>query len=380
MVNNNEKKLALWYEQGSPEEGNYFISRHSSARQENVLKGVCVYQLYPILEKNADLLLYQMVKDLVLHPNFKDYLSAINLGGTSINFNYANGESEEWFRPYLLFPSDDRITAYYKEELKWPYMVGASSIYYHAYGESGIIEEDDHPQFRVYYTVRWDHRLEGSVVKYVEFFRREEHRMPVMEDNTLKLQEIICNVLNLMPEDKTCLTPWKQRLTSALKMLVTNANELHILHQAGLYDIGELKTILRQEGKEGDQLDAMIDKMIKELHRYAMLVVNLIDWQLTGFDTSKVTKCIPKHKVINDSIQNDNFVYKKSEKPIEVERTPDYEYNRYNNVKTHHFDNNQDSKGYDWDNVWPKYPFERDNMDPDEYEAKRRAWLWENSR
>lgn len=50
------------------------------------------------------------------------------------------------------------------------------------------------------------------------------------------------------------------------------------------------------------------------------------------------------------------------------------------NVKTHHFDNNQDSKGYDWDNVWPKYPFERDNMDPDEYEAKRRAWLWENSR
>ena len=355
--------LKLWYAQGSPEDGNYFVARHSSARQTDAYKDVCDYQLHPILEKDCDLLLFQLVKDLVLHPDFKDFLNAINLDGSSINFNYKNGEREEWFRPYLLFPADDRINTYYQEELKWPYMVGASSMCYHTYGESGIVEEDDHPLFWVYYTVRWDNCLEGSVVKYVEFFRRAKFGMSGMEDNTTQLQSVLCDVLDLMSDDITSLVSWKQRFTSALKMLVTHANELHILHQAGLYDIKALKAILRQEGMEGGQLDILVDKVIQELHRYAMLVVNLIDWQMTGFDISKVTTEIPEKSVI-------------------VEWPSHCEDNRHDNVKTHHVENKSSSHsgGFDWDNVWPKYPFERGDMDPEEYEARRRAWLWENNR
>lgn len=363
MDTNNDRKLSLWYEHGCPEEGTTFIARHSSACQYDAYKGVCEYQLYPILEKDADLLLYQLVKDLVMHPDFKEYLNAINLGGSSINFNYRRGESEEWSRPYLLFPADDRITTYYKEELQWPYIVGASSVCYHAYGESGLTDEDEDPLFKVYYIVKWDYYPEGSVVKYVEYFRRDGHSMPKMENNVAALNSAIRSVLEIIPENKADLVSWRNRLKSSLEMINTHANELHILHQAGLYDIQGLWNIMREEVND-NQFERVSKKLETELHRYAMLVVNLIDWKMTGFDSSQIATTIPKHGTKCDTLPNSKHEYKEPNEPVRsIEKETESQ-----------------SGGYDWDRVWPKYPFERGDMDPEEYEAKRREWLWKYSR
>lgn len=365
MDTNNDRKLSLWYEHGCPEEGTTFIARHSSACLYDTFKGVCEYQLYPILEKDADLLLYQLIKDLVMHPDFKEYLNAINLvGGTSINFNFRRGEYEEWARPYLLFPADDRITTYYKEELKWPYIVGASSMCYHSYGESGLIDEDDYPLFRVYYIVKWNYLLEGPVVKYVEYFRRDSSSMPKMENNVVALTSVICSVLEIIPENNANLVAWRNRLQNSLDMIKTHANELHILHQVGLYDIQALWNKLIEEGLDEEQLKRVSKRLETELHRYAMFVVNLIDWKMTGFDSSQVTTVIPAHRTNCVTPPHSEPEYKRPTDP----------------VKNCGNDFNSQSDGYDWDNVWPKYPFERGDMDPEEYEAKRREWLWKYSR
>ena len=364
MDTNNDRLLSPWYEYGCPEEGTVFIARHSSACQYDAFEGVCEYQLYPILKKDADLLLYQLIKDLVMHPDFKEYLNTINLSGSSINFNYHEGEHEEWSRPYLLFPADDRITTYYKEELQWPYIVGASSMYYHAYGESGLIDEDEYPLFRVYYIVKWDYYPEGSIVKYVEYFRRGEYRMSKMENNVAALNSAIRSVLEIIPENEANLVSWRNRLKSSMEMIKTHANELHILHQAGLYDLQGLWNIMREDKIDDEQFEWVRKKLETELHRYAMLVVNLIDWKMTGFDSSQITTAIPKHGTNCDTPHNSELGYKKTNEPVKT------------------FGNNSESQsdGYDWDSVWPKYPFERGNMDPEEYEAKRREWLWKYSR
>lgn len=280
-----EKKLITWYEPDDPSKRNSIFTRHSSARQPEVTEGVCDYRLYSILEKDADLLLYNTVWDLVMHPDFYGFYEDIDVLNSSVVFEVKGG-GVTWYRPYLLFPADDPSIDFHKKDMNYPYIVGAFSEFDDFYGgEAGLIEEGDGgPIFRDYYVPEWNFKNGEPEVVYREHKCGNEVSMPRIYDNEIELKKAIYELMKYIDTVNANVGVWKERLQMAHEMIKTHANELHVLHNAGLYDIETLWTLLIHSDHDNDKLRQHITAMNRELHRYAMMAVNLIDWKKGGFD------------------------------------------------------------------------------------------------
>ena len=118
-----------------------------------------------------------------------------------------------------------------------------------------------------------------------------------------------------------------------MEMMKTHANELHILHNVGLYDINVLWTLLYQSDSNKVELRKLIRDTERELHRYTMMVVNQIDWKYGGVtDNEYFTKSLlpdepswlrsevdnPKPSYYTEPEENDYF-----EKPYFEGELPD---------------------------------------------------------
>ncbi len=351
-----KKHLPLWYENGS---GNYFMRRHWSARQTEASPDLCDYTLCKICQEDADLLLFNTVWDIVTNPDLKEFETAVSIESDKPELHSFNSHTT-WYRPHLLFPADDPYTRYTDYELQLPYMVGCFS-----FEHPPFIEGDYHPQFRKFFIPKCGRLQEGQDIVYKEFLRTEECDMVMLLDNTEDLKASIQNLLNMMADTKADEITWNHRLQTALRMLETHANELHILHEAGLYDIASLWSLLEYYELPMKQYERAKKDLLCQLHRYAMFAINLIDWILGGIDKSRILPPSllaarkPQNKVA--SVINTIQTEKHSNTPLSKSESV--------------------SSGFDWDNVFPHYPFPRKEGELEEdYQNRRRAWLWHNNR
>lgn len=363
-MDSKDRYLPLWYETGDPVNGTYFIGRHYTAQEGAEHYNVCNYTLCPILRDDADFLLFQTVWDVVMYPDLKDFEDIVYMKSYQPRQpSYNSGIS--WCRPQLLFPADDPYTRYEEHEKKLPYIVGCFSIEHQIYGESGIYEEDDTPQFRKYYRPQWGWIKDVKDIVYTECNRINEDDMVMFLDNTEELKQSIQNLLQLIPDLESIETTWFNRLHTSCRMIETHANELHILHQAGLYDIATLWKSLEEKGLLNETLKQAIDDMNCQLRRYAMLTINLLNWKLGGIDKSRIlTKTQLNNRI--QSFKYDQIINANNSKKSENDHSEVCE---------------STSKGFDWDNVYPRYPFPRKEGESlEDYEHRRREWLFYNSR
>ena len=283
MKDNNDRFLKLWYEQDNARLKASVHQRHSSAQQPEVFQSDCNYRLFPIREKDADMLLFNAVWDIVMNPDFYDFYDNVEivLSNPSIhNLNY----DITWYRPYLLFPADEPNVDYTEKELMRPYLIAAFSEIGEIYaGEGGLVDEgDDVPYFRNYYVPEWSFANGAQEVIYREYSRGKESVMPRFYNNSVEMLNSISAVLEYLGTVYIDTDSWIERLRTAKSMLDTHANELHILHNAGLYDIDSLWTMLYRNNQDVNTLRTIIRCYNHELHRYAMMSVNLIDWKKGG--------------------------------------------------------------------------------------------------
>ena len=230
-------------------------------------------QLFPIYEKDADMLLFNTVWDLVKHPDFCDFYKDVDIVGRDIAF----GKDVVWLRPLLLFPSDEPCLAYIEKELIHPYIIGVFSQYLDKeYPMIGFEEGDEYPMFRVYLTPEWQFTPDAGIV-YRTYWRDREDRMPQIVDNTKALKSVLEELLRYLNSVIADTGNWKERLLSSLSMLNTGTHKIFILHNAGLYDIQSLWSTLIRSGQGGEQLTQLSPRVERELHRYAMLTVNSSD-------------------------------------------------------------------------------------------------------
>lgn len=381
-MDTDDNNLPLWYEHGDASNGTLFLGRKSSACQSEVYQDVCDYQLFPICRRDADILLFNTVWDLVMYPDFKDFHDNTDIRNSNVQFTDHSGEIK-WYRPCLLFPADQPYTDFTEEELRHHFMVGACSWKCHAYGESGIYEEDTNPQFRVYYTPEWDFSKVGWDIVYRENVRRIESDMPSFVKNTKELEYVICQLLQFFEDNNISeINNWKERLRCALLMLKTHANELHILHNAGLYDIDTLWTQLIQMGYHGEELNVMSSKMNRELHRFAMFSVNLIDWKLGDLDTSRIIpkSMLPENQP-SDQESSSKEIQGKNTETLKATffsvpaREPGQDNGGYDDVK---MIPTKSDGGYKWDEVYPRYPFSSENLTEPSYVDKILPKNWWN--
>lgn len=277
-----DKYLNLWYEDGNVLYNTQFIGRHSTGCQAFKKQDVCDYRLYPILKQDADMLLYNAVWDLVMFPNFNEFYESVDIPYSLIASD-TKGKMDSWCRPYLLFPDDEPFLNYTEEEQKNKFLIAAFNR-----------ERATVPQYKVYYTIEWVSSDGSNDVLYREHHRYKDEEMPKMIINKKEFKKAIVNVLQSIDDiDVEGLGIWKKRLEMTLQMLETNANELHILHNAGLYDIAMLWKLYSQNGINSVLMRMTLRDFERELHRFAMMTVNVIDWK---------NGCIAADKVVSASM------------------------------------------------------------------------------
>ena len=252
--------LKTWYENGSSSPDTYFVSRHSSGRTAEPLHGVCDYELYPLRKSDVDMLLYNMVWDFIMD------------------------RKASWTYPYLLFPADvgdDSMVS--ASILKYPYLIADYDEEPVCAGEGGVIDDSEEAYIKTCYTAEWNLSGGQPEVTYRKKKNFYENERPLMWDNTPGLKKAISDVLAVIETQHADVGDWKARLQLSLNMLETKANELHILHNAGLYDLDALWTMLLNGGHAGVQLFHVSTTMTCQLHRYAMRMISLVNW-MEGHD------------------------------------------------------------------------------------------------
>ncbi|MBO4464138.1 MAG: hypothetical protein J5797_08105 [Prevotella sp.] len=278
---NNELLQPLWYEKGTPDGGSFFFGRPSTAAVQDVVEGVCDYRLFPIRRSDANLLLYHTIWDMLSGDNPMDFFRMVCGKDSPVSKQPYNGTTE-WTRPYFLFPSDAQSERFSLEIYHHPFIVAGYSMTCCALGESGLVEEDDEPLLTVYYVPEWEFVDGEPEVVYREYSSHCSPSIPYFEESPEKFRQAICNLLAFIDKKHIYVVEWKQRLELALRMIDTKANELHILHNVGLYDIDALWKLLVQKNQVGEELFRVSSEMNRCLHQYAMAVVNLIDWKKGG--------------------------------------------------------------------------------------------------
>lgn len=338
-MNIKKEYLTVWYGFDGPSNKPY-ITRRSSAQKHKNISDVCDYQLYPILEKDADMLLFNTVWDIVIHSNFYNFYNDIDVINTSLKFEI-KGCDIAYARPLLFFPKDMPRLKFSEKEFIYPYFVGVfyeMGDYYA--GEAGLIEDGDGcPLFRAYFVPQWDFTCDEPEVVYREYHSKyDEESISKAMIPSNSLQKAVCHLLEFLDDVSVDVGNWKERLTITLEMIKTHANELHILHNVGLYDINALWTLLYQSNQNKVELRRLIRETERELHRYAMMVVNQIDWNYGGvLDEKSFNKSLLHKEPLYSELEEDNpkpsyhklEVNDYSEQPFVEGNLPEYWWNDF---------------------------------------------------
>lgn len=222
------------------------------------------YPLFPIRRADADMLLYNCVWDVAIASDYGNFFSTV----TTPNFRLKDVKLED-VSFLLIFPGDDPSNSYSPPILGMPYYVGVYGVYYGPFD----LEEDYLPS--LYYCFRPEWALDGSGdVNYINI-GGSDNGLPSNPDNTAELQQAIRLLLDFLHDHPADTGSWVERLNLTLQMLAERANPFHILHNAGLYDIDALWTLLLDAGLAGQELLKVSTGMTRQLHRYAMRVVNV---------------------------------------------------------------------------------------------------------
>lgn len=267
----NYKYLPMWYDADSSTK----IGRHTSARRHKEELPTYDYRLCPICEEDADMLLFNTVWDIVTHSFFHTfYEDAIILDGkTDIHRDDCN-----WSKPYLLFPADCPNVKWQEQEMELPFLVGSFHISGFLAGEGGFVEDDDYYHFDTYYTPEWSYANGEPEIAYREHSRQTDDPMPCVDYDGVTMLPVVNEMIEFLASVGHSVEIWSQRFKTVKGMLAARSNELHILHQAGLYDIGSLWGLLQNIGNNESIVMPLRRRIERELHRYAMMTVNTLHW------------------------------------------------------------------------------------------------------
>ena len=237
MNNTNSDLLPLWYKEGE-------------------------YPLFPIRQADADMLLFHSVWDVAVSSGYLGFINSV----TTRNFDLKDRVLED-ISCLLIFPGDEPMTKYTLPVLGMPYFVGIYGVIL------SVIDDEGDPSLCCCFCPEW--ALDGSEDVIYNNIGGGGYDLPSFQDNSAELQQAIRSLLNFLHDHPADTGSWVERMNLSLQMLAERANPLHILHNAGLYDIDVLWTLLLKAGLAGRELLKVSTDMTRQLHRYAMRVVNV---------------------------------------------------------------------------------------------------------
>ncbi len=242
------------------------------------------YTLFPIPKADVDWVLYHLVAHFM---KCRYNLDRITDGdGMRELFKPLDDDAEQEDRKfvyYLVFPDEEQTLSYPPEMLEHEVVIMKSFFdIEHAIDPNPILGDDD-PDADVWYEkvpLEYFHYAgEGeSLSLKLERDKDLPKGFPNIVWNGDAFAAAIGDLLGFLQKHGLGASSWSERLQMVLRMLEGEANELHILHNAGLYDHRVLWKWLGDKGVPQAGLDDVKHRYVSELKRYAMFVFNRLDW------------------------------------------------------------------------------------------------------
>lgn len=232
------------------------------------------YELYPIRKQDVDWPLYLTVGCFVsLHDNVETLDPEIERMLKTVD----NQDSDDTSFGYqLVFPAEE-YTLHYDQKL-FEYDAAILKLYFDEYIPVDPYDEDgdftiERKPMEYYYCQK---SSDGYTLHH--YHSQETSNFPIIPYNGDDLLKALDKVINLLEVHRLTDLEWYDRLLTTHRMLHYDANELHILHNAGLYDNKSLWQLLISKGVNGAEVEKKANIYMLQLKKYAMHVLNRYNW------------------------------------------------------------------------------------------------------
>lgn len=243
------------------------------------------YRLYPIPKADVDWPLYLLVKHF-LSVNYGLGLDDDTDEPFAGAFKRFDGEGPLYDTKYslrIVFPSVELTVNYSEAMLEQEVLV--LKLYFpveqfeQSYpGQTEPFDDDDVWYENVpmeYYCFA----AGGPDIELKHYKTQLPSQWPKIYYNEDAFSDALSGLVGFLQRNRLTETPWLERLKTAKRMLEVEANELHILHNAGLYDHNSLWKWLTERGLPADDIQKARDAYVSQLKIYAMFALNELNWR-----------------------------------------------------------------------------------------------------
>ena len=119
---------------------------------------------------------------------------------------------------------------------------------------------------------------------------------PIYFNNTPQFRQALSNMMEILWKAGIRATDWLERIKTAHQMLEEHVNELHILHNAGLYDFHVLKRILASSFLEEKTWKSQYNIYVGSLKIFAMHAANNLSWNNYSCEHGAVYRLLPLYQ------------------------------------------------------------------------------------
>ena len=243
------------------------------------------YTLFPIKKTDVDWPLYHLVRHfLAKKSELKINDGSEKVGGYDFRcLDDDTQQEDKEYSLYLMFPSEDLTVSYSEAMLEQDYLVLKLFFPIEQFEQTipGQIEpmDDDEVWYEDVPMEYFCFPVDGSSKELQHYKTQIPSQWPDIYYNVDAFLDVLDELVATMQMHHLTDMPWYGRLQTTKRMLEGNANELHILHNAGLYDHATLWSWLKGKGLEEGKIDTIKDSYVSQLKRYAMFALNELDWR-----------------------------------------------------------------------------------------------------
>lgn len=241
------------------------------------------YTLYPIKKADVDIILYQLVAHFLKARYHLDLTFSDETSGISFQSLDDDATKDDTGCYFLVFPIEEPTVSYNPEALEKEAIVLKPYLPIEIPYAPLIPEFDDDGE--LIDTITEDVPMEyfyfsdksGNLT--LEHVKTDEpSRFPDILYNGDAFSEALDKLLNFLKKKDLTEILWYERLQAVRRMLDDDANELHILHNAGLYDNSSLWAWLKDYGIAASEFEQIKERYVSQLKKYAMYALNRLDW------------------------------------------------------------------------------------------------------
>ncbi len=270
------------------------------------------YTLYPIHKADVDWFLYNLVAHFLKARYKLDILSSDEEASAVFQSLDEDSMKNDTGVYHLVFPNEEATVSYSMEVLDKEVIILKPCLpIEHPYAPL-IPEFDDEGD--LIDTLREEVPMEyfcfsdnSGVIRLEHIHTEESSIFPDILYNGDEFLEALDVLLEFLQQKGIAEIPWFGRLQTVRRMVLCDANELHILHNAGLYDHQSLWGWMKDYGIPLKEIDNVKNQYVSQLKKYAMFVLNRLDWDYGNpiFESDKKERTGLYRKSMTDSQRAD---------------------------------------------------------------------------